>query len=46
MVLNAAQFLDGATVIMGIIVIGAFAFAFDLLIRYLERVLIPWKGRV
>jgi taurine transport system permease protein len=46
MVLNAAQFLDSATVIMGIIVIGAFAFGFDLLIRYLERVLIPWKGRV
>jgi taurine transport system permease protein len=46
MVLNAAQFLDSATVIMGIIVIGAFAFGFDLLIRYLERVLIPWKGKV
>ncbi|AXC49243.1 ABC transporter permease subunit [Paracoccus suum] len=46
MVLNAAQFLDSATVIMGIIVIGAFAFAFDLLIRYLERRLIPWKGKV
>ena len=41
-----AQFLDSATVIMGIIVIGLFAFGFDLLIRYLERVLIPWKGRV
>ena len=46
MVLNAAQFLDSATVIMGIIVIGIFAFGFDLLIRYLERALIPWKGRV
>lgn len=46
MVLNAAQFLASDTVIMGIIVIGVFAFAFDLLIRYLETVLIPWKGRV
>ena len=46
MVLNAAQFLDSATVIMGIMVIGAFAFAFDLLIRRAERRLIPWKGRV
>ncbi|MFC4625549.1 ABC transporter permease subunit [Daeguia caeni] len=46
MVLNAAQFLASDTVIMGIIVIGAFAFAFDLLIRYLEKVLIPWKGKV
>lgn len=46
MVLNAAQFLASDTVIMGIIVIGVFAFAFDLLVRYLERILIPWKGRV
>jgi taurine transport system permease protein len=23
-----------------------FAFAFDLLIRYLERLLIPWKGKI
>lgn len=46
MVLNAAQFLDSATVIMGIMVIGAFAFGFDLLIRQAEKRLIPWKGRV
>ncbi|MEN4921760.1 ABC transporter permease subunit [Achromobacter spanius] len=46
MVLNAAQFLASDTVIMGIIVIGVFAFAFDLLVRYLERFAIPWKGRV
>jgi len=46
MVLNAAQFLASDTVIMGIIVIGAFAFAFDLLVRYLERISIPWKGKI
>lgn len=46
MVLNAAQFLASDIVIMGIIVIGAFAFGFDLVIRYLERLFIPWKGRV
>lgn len=46
MVLNAAEYLASDTVIMGIIVIGVFAFAFDLLIRYLEKVFIPWKGRV
>lgn len=46
MVLNAAEYLASDTVIMGIIVIGVFAFAFDLLIRYLETVFIPWKGRV
>ena len=46
MVLNAAEFLASDTVIMGILVIGAFAFAFDLMLRYLEKVLIPWKGRI
>lgn len=46
MVLNAAQYLQTDTVIMGIIVIGLFAFAFDLLMRYVERTLVPWKGRV
>jgi taurine transport system permease protein len=45
MVLNAAQFLASDTVIMGIIVIGGFAFGFDLFVRYLERIAIPWKGR-
>lgn len=46
MVLNAAEYLASDTVVMGIIVIGVFAFAFDLLIRYLEKVLIPWKGKI
>ena len=46
MVLNAAEFLASDTVIMGIIVIGLFAFGFDLLMRYVERLLVPWKGKV
>ena len=46
MVLNAAQFLASDVVIMGIIVIGVFAFAFDLLVRYVEKFAIPWKGRI
>jgi taurine transport system permease protein len=46
MVLNAAENLESDTVIMGIFIIGIFAFAFDLLIRYLEKALIPWKGRI
>lgn len=46
MVLNAAEYLASDTVIMGIIVIGVFAFAFDLMIRYLEKALIPWKGKI
>jgi taurine transport system permease protein len=31
---------------MGIIVIGFFALCFDLLMRYLEKAMVPWKGRV
>lgn len=46
MVLNAAQYLASDTVIMGILVIGFFALAFDLLLRHLEKGLIPWKGKV
>ena len=46
MVLNAAEFLASDVVIMGIIVIGLFAFAFDMAMRKLEKVLVPWKGKV
>jgi taurine transport system permease protein len=46
MVLNASEFLATDVVIMGIIVIGFFAYIFDLLMRFLERVFIPWKGKV
>jgi taurine transport system permease protein len=46
MVLNAAEFLASDVVIVGIFVIGTFAFGFDLLMRYLERIFIPWKGKV
>lgn len=46
MVLNAAEFLASDVVVMGVIVIGLFAFTFDMLMRYLERVMVPWKGKV
>jgi taurine transport system permease protein len=46
MVLNAAEFLSSDVVIMGIIVIGFFALCFDLLMRYVEKILVPWKGKV
>ena len=46
MVLNAAEFLRSDVVIMGIVVIGALAYLFDLLMRRLERALVPWKGRM
>lgn len=46
MVLNSAEYLASDAVIMGIIVIGILAFAFDLLIRRIEKALIPWKGKI
>ncbi|MDN2660174.1 ABC transporter permease subunit [Neptunomonas sp. CHC150] len=45
MVLNAAEFLVTDVVIMGIIVIGIIAYLFDMLMRYGEKKLVPWKGR-
>ena len=46
MVLNAAEFLVTDVVIMGIVVIGVLAYLFDLLMRRVERTLVPWKGRM
>ncbi len=46
MVLSASKFLQTATVIMGIVVIAAIAYAFDHLMRFVERKVVPWKGRV
>ena len=45
MVLNAARFLATDVVFLGIVVIGAVAFVFDLVMRRIERVLVPWKGQ-
>ncbi len=44
MVLNAAEFLVTDVVIAGILIIGAIAFSFDMLMRWLEKRLVPWKG--
>ena len=46
MVLNASNFLRTDIVVMGIIVIGVVAYLFDLLMRWAERALVPWKGRM
>ena len=46
MVLNASNFLRTDIVIMGIIVIGVVAYLFDLLMRWVERTVVPWKGRM
>jgi taurine transport system permease protein len=46
MVLTASEFLQTDIVIMGIAIIAAIAYAFDLVMRWLERRLVPWKGRM
>jgi taurine transport system permease protein len=46
MVLNAARFLATDIVFLGIVVIGLVAFLFDLLMRRIERLLVPWKGKM
>jgi len=33
-------------VIMGIFVIAIIAFGFDLLMRFIERRVVPWKGKM
>lgn len=45
MVLNAARFLATDIVFLGIVVIGLIAFLFDVLMRRVERLLVPWKGK-
>jgi len=46
MVLSASKFMVTDVVIMGILVIGAMALLFDLAMRWIERRLVPWKGRM
>ena len=42
---SASDFLVTDVVMLGILVIGPIAFLFDLGMRWLERRLVPWKGR-
>ncbi len=46
MVLSAAEFLVTEVVVLGIVIIGLIAYAFDLLMRWIERLAVPWKGKV
>ena len=43
---NASNFLRTDSVIMGIVVIGVIAYLFDLLMRWVKRKPMPWKGRM
>lgn len=45
MIKSASDFLVTDVVVMGIVVIGLVAYSFDLLMRYFERVAVPWKGK-
>lgn len=46
MIMSASEFLVTDVVVMGIIVIGIIAYSFDLFMRWVERKMVPWKGRV
>lgn len=46
MVLSASQFLQTDVVIMGIVVIAGIAYVFDMLMRAIEKKLVPWKGKM
>ena len=46
MILNASDFLATDVVILGIVVIGVIAYGLDIFIRYLEKILVPWRGKV
>ena len=46
MIQQASDFLVSDVVIMGIVVIGLIAYLSDLAMRFLERTLTPWKGKV
>lgn len=41
----ASKFQNADIVIMGIILIGIIGFGTDVLMRYAERTLVPWKGK-
>lgn len=45
MVINSARFLRTDIVIMGIIVMGIIGYMFDLIMRSIEKKVIPWKGK-
>ena len=45
MIMVASQFQSTDIVLMGIILIGVIGFGIDMLIRWAERLLVPWKGK-
>ncbi len=45
MIMVASKFQSTDIVLMGIILIGVLGFGIDILMRWAERVLVPWKGK-
>ncbi len=45
MIITAAKFQNTDIVIMGIILIGIIGFGIDMLMRWAEKLLVPWKGK-
>ncbi len=45
MIMVASKFTLTDIVIMGIILIGIIGFGIDMLMRWAERILVPWKGK-
>ncbi|WP_419911403.1 ABC transporter permease [Hoeflea sp.] len=45
MIMIAKNFLQTDTVVIGIIIIGIIGYIIEIFMRYLERWLIPWKGK-
>ena len=46
MVFNASNFLRTDVVILGILTIGLVAYLFEILMRWIEHRVVPWKGKV
>ena len=44
MIMIAKNFLQTDTVVIGIVIIGLIGYGIELLMRWAERRLIPWKG--
>lgn len=45
MIMTASKFQQTDIVILGIVIIGIVGFGIDMLVRWAERLLVPWKGR-
>lgn len=45
MIMVASKFQQTDIVILGIILIGIIGFGIDMLMRYAEKLLVPWKGK-